>query len=91
MKFKALYAVMAAVSTVTVPTLASAAPIATAAKHSPARAITTPLTQPASEKVDGDNAALSATAIVVLIVAVGAIGAGIVAGTSNTSTTPASS
>jgi hypothetical protein len=74
MKFKGLYTAMTAITLIAAPTLAAAAPIGT------------PLTQPASETVQGDNA-LDGTEIAVAILAVAAITAGIVAGTSNNSPT----
>ena len=64
MKFKGIYAAVTALSLVAAPTLAAAAPIAT------------PLTQPATESVEGDNA-FTGSAVVIAILAVAAVGAGI--------------
>lgn len=77
MKFKGLYTAMTAASLLVAPTLAAAAPIAT------------PLTQPATETVDGDNA-FAGVGVVILILAAGAVAGGIAAATSNTSDTPTS-
>jgi hypothetical protein len=66
-KFKGISAAIAAVSLVAMPTLAAAAPVAT------------PLTAPAAEKVNGDNAALSGVGIGLAVLAVAAAAAGIVA------------
>ncbi len=77
MKFKGLYTAMAAVSLIAAPTLAAAAPVAT------------PLTQPATETVDGDNA-FAGTALIILLLAAGAVAAGVAAGTSNTNDAPTS-
>ena len=65
MKFKGLYTAMTALTLVAAPTLAAAAPIAT------------PLTQPATETVSGDNAAVEGSSFVVLLAAVAAVGLGI--------------
>lgn len=65
MKFKAFYSAVAALSLAGAPTIAAAAPIAT------------PLTQPASESVDGDSA-LASGGILIAILAVAAVAAGIV-------------
>ncbi|WP_242185193.1 hypothetical protein [Sphingomonas sp. CARO-RG-8B-R24-01] len=70
MKFKGLYTAFAAASLIAAPTLAAAAPVAT------------PLTQPAGETVDGDNA-LAGSSLIIAILAVGAIAGGIVAAASN--------
>ena len=64
MKFKAFYTAVAALSLVGAPTIAAAAPIAT------------PLTQPASESVDGDSA-LAGGGVLIALLAVAAVGAGI--------------
>lgn len=71
MKFKGIYTAMTALSLVAAPTIAAAAPVAT------------PLTQPASESVQGDNALAGGSGIIIAILAVVAIGAGIAAGVSN--------
>lgn len=63
-KLKALYTAMTALSLVAAPTIAAAAPIAT------------PLTQPAAESVNGDNA-LAGGGFIVAGLAVVAIGFGI--------------
>jgi len=63
-KLKALYTAMTALSLVAAPTIAAAAPIAT------------PLTQPAAESVDGDNA-LAGGGFIVAALAVVAIGFGV--------------
>lgn len=62
---KAFYTAMAAFSLVAAPTMAAAAPIAT------------PLTQPASEQVSGDNALAGGGGFVVAALAVVFIGLGI--------------
>ena len=90
MKFKVIYAVTAALSTVAVPTLAAAAPVAVAANHAVTKPVSTPLTQPASENVNGDNAAIQGTSLVLLALAIAAIAGGIAAATSNTRTTSVS-
>lgn len=66
MKLTVLYTALAALSLVAAPTLAAAAPVAT------------PLTQPATESVDGDNA-LSGGGFLIAALAVVAIGLGIYA------------
>ena len=72
MKLKSFSTAMAALSLVATPTLAAAAPVGT------------PLTQPATEAVDGDNALLGGGAgFFVLLFAVGAIALGVTAGVSN--------
>ena len=74
MKFKSFYTAMTALSLVATPTLASAAaPVAT------------PLTQPAAESVEGDNAAFRGTSLIVLLLALTAIGLGIAAAVSGDS------
>ncbi|RYE96556.1 MAG: hypothetical protein EOO77_40760 [Oxalobacteraceae bacterium] len=65
MKFKAFYTAMAALSLVAAPTIAAAAPIAT------------PLTQPATESVDGDNALAGRGGFLIAALAIVAIGLGI--------------
>lgn len=65
MKFKGLYTAMTAASLLAAPTLASAAPIAT------------PLTQPAAEKVSGENSAVEGSSLIIALAAVAAIGLGI--------------
>lgn len=65
MKFKGITSALAAVTLVAMPTLAVAAPVAT------------PLTQPAAETVDGDNAVVGG-AVIIGVVATAAIVAGIV-------------
>jgi hypothetical protein len=77
-KFKGLYTAISAVSLLAVPTLAAAAPIAT------------PLTQPADEKVDGDNAAIGGSTLIIALAAVAAIGAGIYVAVDNNNTAPTS-
>jgi hypothetical protein len=67
-KLKVLYGAMAALSLVVAPTLAAAAPVAT------------PLTQPAIESIDGDNA-LTGGGYLIAALAVVAIGLGIYAAT----------
>lgn len=64
-KFKAFSTALAALSLVAAPTIAAAAPVAT------------PLTQPATESVDGDNA-LAGGGIFIALLAVAAIAAGVV-------------
>ena len=64
-KFKAFNTAIAALSLVAAPTVVAAQPIAT------------PLTQPASEKVSGDNAFAGGAGFIVLIFAVVAVGLGI--------------
>lgn len=66
MKFKGISTALAAFSLVAVPTLASAAPVAT------------PLTAPATEQVDGDNAAIGG-AVIIGVLATAAIIGGAVA------------
>ncbi len=61
MKFKAFSTAFAALSLVAAPTIAAAAPVAT------------PLTQPASESVDGDNALVGGGLIVALFAAVAVV------------------
>lgn len=73
MKFKGLYTAMTALSLIAAPTLAAAAPIAT------------PLTQPATETVQGDSELNGGSSIFVLLLALAAIGAGIWAATSSDS------
>jgi hypothetical protein len=63
-KFKGISTAMVALSLVTVPTLAVAAPVAT------------PLTRPAAEKVDGDNQVVGG-GVIVGVLALAAVGAGI--------------
>ena len=65
-KLKALYTAMTALSLVAAPTIAAAAPVAT------------PLTQPASESVEGDNA-LAGGGFLIAALAVVAVGLGIYA------------
>ena len=60
MKFKGLYTAMTALSLVAAPTIAAAAPVAT------------PLTQPATESVEGENA-LRGGGFIVAILAAAAI------------------
>ncbi|MEG8026087.1 hypothetical protein QP162_20230 [Sphingomonas aurantiaca] len=64
MKLKSLYTAVAALSLVVTPTIAAAAPVAT------------PLTQPATESVDGDNA-LAGGGFIIAAFAVVAIGLGV--------------
>jgi hypothetical protein len=64
MKLKSLYTAMAALSLVAAPSIAAAAPVAT------------PLTQPATELVDGDNA-LAGGGFIIAAFAVVAIGLGV--------------
>lgn len=64
MKLKCLYTAMAALSLVAAPTIAAAAPVAT------------PLTQPAAETVDGDNA-LAGGGFLIAALAVVALGLGV--------------
>ena len=64
MKLKSLYTAVAALSLVAMPTIAAAAPVAT------------PLTQPATESVDGDNA-LAGGGFIIAAFAVVAIGLGV--------------
>jgi hypothetical protein len=63
-KLKSLYTAVAALSLVAMPTIAAAAPVAT------------PLTQPATESVDGDNA-LAGGGFIIAAFAVVAIGLGV--------------
>lgn len=76
MTLKGFYTAMTALSLVVVPTVAVAAPIAT------------PLTQPvpASESVSGDNALVGGVGFFILLLAVGAVAAGVAAGATNTNT-----
>lgn len=76
MKLKGFYTAMTALSMVVAPTVAAAAPIAT------------PLTQPtpASEDVSGDSSLVGGAGFFILLLAVGAIAAGVAAGASNTNT-----
>lgn len=78
MKFKGFYTAMSAVALLAVPTLAAAAPIAT------------PLTQPATEEVDGDNAAVGGSSLIIALAAVAAIGAGIYVAVDKNDTAPTS-
>jgi len=64
MKLKSLYTAMAALSLVAAPSIAAAAPVAT------------PLTQPATELIDGDNA-LAGGGFIIAAFAVVAIGLGV--------------
>lgn len=64
MKLKSLYTAMAALSLVAAPSIGAAAPVAT------------PLTQPATESVDGDNA-LAGGGFIIAAFAVVAIGLGV--------------
>jgi hypothetical protein len=64
MKLKSLYTAMAALSLVAAPSIAAAAPVAT------------PLTQPATESIDGDNA-LAGGGFIIAAFAVVAIGLGV--------------
>lgn len=64
MKLRSLYTAMAALSLVAAPSIAAAAPVAT------------PLTQPATESVDGDNA-LAGGGFIIAAFAVVAIGLGV--------------
>lgn len=64
MKLNSLYTAMAALSLVAAPSIAAAAPVAT------------PLTQPATESVDGDNA-LAGGGFIIAAFAVVAIGLGV--------------
>lgn len=64
MKLKSFYTAMAALSLVAAPSIAAAAPVAT------------PLTQPATESVDGDNA-LAGGGFIIAAFAVVAIGLGV--------------
>lgn len=61
---KAFYTAVAGLSLIAAPTMAAAAPVAT------------PLTQPARESVDGDNA-LAGGGFIIAILAVVAVGLGI--------------
>jgi len=63
-KLKSFYTAVAALSLVATPTIAAAAPVAT------------PLTQPATESVDGDNA-LAGGGFIIAAFAVVAIGLGV--------------
>jgi len=65
-KLKFLYTAVAAFSIAATPTIAAAAPVAT------------PLTQPATESVDGDNA-LAGGGFIIAALAVVAVGLGIYA------------
>ena len=64
MKLNSLYTAVAALSLVAAPTIAAAAPVAT------------PLTQPATESIDGDNA-LAGGGFIIAAFAVVAIGLGV--------------
>lgn len=66
MKLEVFYTAMTALSLVAAPTIAAAAPVAT------------PLTQPATESVDGDNA-LAGGGFLIAALAVVAVGLGIYA------------
>lgn len=74
-KFKAFSTALAALSLVAAPTIAAAAPVAT------------PLTQPAAESVDGDNA-LAGGGIFIALLAVAAIAAGVVVVSTENSDSP---
>ncbi|KQO04795.1 hypothetical protein ASG20_18335 [Sphingomonas sp. Leaf198] len=76
MKLKALYTAMTALSLVAAPTIAAAAPVAT------------PLTQPAKESVDGDNALASGGGFIVAALAVVAVGLGIYVAVDKNDDTP---
>lgn len=78
MKFKGLYTAMTALTLVAAPTLAAAAPIAT------------PLTQPATETVSGDNELRNTGAgtYFVVFAAVAAIGLGIYVAVDKNDTSP---
>lgn len=76
MKFKGIFTAMTALSLVAVPTLAAAAPVAT------------PLTQPASQTVQGDNAAIGGSSLLLLILALAAIGGGVYAATTHNNDRP---
>lgn len=76
MKFKGFYTAMTALSLIAAPTLAAAAPIAT------------PLTQPATEKVNGDAALRGGSTYIVLFFALAAIAAGIYAAVKNHNSRP---
>ena len=75
MKLKALYTAMTALSLVVAPTIAVAAPVAT------------PLTQPATESVDGDNA-LAGGGFLIAALAVVAVGLGIYVAVDKNDDTP---
>lgn len=64
MKLRSFYTAMAALSLVAAPSIAAAAPVAT------------PLTQPATESVDGDNT-LAGGGFIIAAFAVVAIGLGV--------------
>jgi hypothetical protein len=69
-KFKGVYTAITALSLVIVPTMAAAVPVAT------------PLTQPASESVQGDDALVGGgSGFILAILAIAAVAAGIAAGT----------
>lgn len=75
MKLKALYTAMTALSLVAAPTIAAAAPVAT------------PLTQPAKESVDGDNA-LAGGGFIIAALAVVAVGLGVYVAVDKNDDTP---
>ncbi|WP_332801428.1 hypothetical protein [Sphingomonas sp. PB2P12] len=75
MKLKAFYTAMTALSLVAAPTIAAAAPVAT------------PLTQPAKESVDGDNA-LAGGGFIIAALAVVAVGLGIFVAVDKNDDTP---
>ncbi len=73
MKLKSLYTAMTALSMVVASTASAAAPVATPLTQKA-------VSQPASETVDGENAARGrgrGTGFIVLLLAIGAIGLGI--------------
>lgn len=70
MKLKSLYTAMTAISMVVASTASAAAPVATPLTQKA-------VSQPASETVDGENAARGGTGFIVLLLAIGAIGLGI--------------
>lgn len=78
MKFKGLYTAVSALTLLAAPTLAAAAPIAT------------PLTQPATETVTGDNElrGQGAGTYFVVFAALAAIGLGIYVAVDKNDTTP---
>ena len=77
MKLKAFSTAMAALSLAVAPTVSAAA------------TVQTPLTQPASEVVEGDNALLGGgVAFFILLFSVGAIALGVTAGVSNDADAP---
>lgn len=93
MKSKTFCTTMTALSLVAAPAIAAAAPVSTAARAPVASApvasarVSTPLTQPAGETVDGDNA-LAGGGFIVAALAVVAVGLGLYVAVDKNDDTP---